>query len=309
MKHLICPPEFKAEWRNITQDEYHADKTAIGSGMLRVALDSLRRFKGLMTGEIEFEDTPELELGRKVHMAINEQERFKSLMVLEPVFTGYTKAGKPTTNPNALEVKAARAEWLASLPRDAVVCTGQDIAIITGVANSIIEHPDASRAISNTIPEVAGYFRDAETGLRLKIMPDHRRKDNLLFIDLKTTRNSSNRAFNRDVYGDRRVDIQLWMYREGIKQITGKYPKRVLVLACEKKPPYEVALYYYEKEHLMQAEADYRAALNRIRFAIENDYWPMRQERVEAAHIPNFFINDSVIREEEESGRNTTAEG
>lgn len=296
---LLAPPGFAPTWReDLTDEQYHADKTAIGSGNLRVAMDSLKAFHGIMFEGRQKKETDEMILGRKIHMAILEREKFKRLHVVEPVFTGMTKDGKPTTSANATDVKEKRGRWLAELPSDAVTVTQDDLEMMIGIAESIVSHPQGKDAMKNAVPERAGYYMDPETGLTLKIKPDLIRLDGSVFIDLKSTKDSSTFAFGKTVYGEQRIDIQLFMYGKGIEAITGKFPKLIMVMAVEKVWPFEVAIYFYTREMLLQAETDYHATLGKIRAALDSGHWPMRQQKIQRGHVPEFFIRNSVERED-----------
>lgn len=298
-KDLIAAPDFVPYWAETqTEGEYHADKTAIGSGQLRTAMDSLKAFHGQMFLGKEKPVTDAMILGRKIHMAILEREKFNRLHVVQPEFMGYTKDGKPTKSLNSKDVQEQLARWQMDLPTGAVIVTNEELDMMIGIAESIMQHPNGPDTIKNTIPECSGYYRDPETNLRLKIKPDLLRKDGTVFVDLKSTKSSDHFDFGKQVFGDMRIDIQLFMYAKGIESIQGNFPKLIVLKAVEKLWPYEVGLYYYTRDDLGQAEADYHSTLRKIRRAIDEDHWPMRQERIQRGHTPSWFINQSVERSE-----------
>ncbi len=298
---LIAPENFEAHWKpDMTDEEYHADKTAIGSSSLRAAVRSLKEFHWDMFSGKSKPETKDMILGKKIHLAILEPEKFKSLYVVEPVFEGYTKKGELTTDPKCSEVKEKKAAWYADLGKDAVVVTEDELEMITGIAQSIMEHPDAKELIEGARPEVAGYYRDPETGLRMKIKPD------LMFIgdvavitDLKSTINGDRFRFGAKTFSDDlRYDIQLFQYAEGTRIISGREVPQVHVISAEKKKCREVSVYYFEREDLGKAEQDYRNGLRRIRHAIDEGVWPQRQMWMERIHTPKFFEANSVEQDE-----------
>ncbi len=91
------------------------------------------------------------------------------------------------------------------------------------------------------------FWVDEMTGEECKCRVDVITKivDNLVIVDLKTTECAETEAFIRSAikYG---YDFQSAMYREGVKQNTGKEPLFVFV-AIEKKPPYSINILQADK--------------------------------------------------------------
>lgn len=298
---LIAPVDFVNRWdERITEEEYHADKTAIGSSQLRNAKDSLKKFFGKASGLIEDKETKETKLGRKIHMAILEPDRFRSLYVLEPVFQGKTQKGELTTSLNCKEVKEKRDRWHSDLRPGAVVVTEKELGMITGIAKSLREYPDAMSLIEGARPEVTGYYRDPKTGLKMKIKVDLLTIGNLVLVtDLKSTKNCSQMRFGQSVYSDDlRYDIQLFQYTYGTQVISGKKHAASHLIAVEKEAPYEVAVYFFEEGHLTQAEQDYHATTQKIRHAIDTGLWTQRQKCMEPIWMPSRFEQESVTQDE-----------
>jgi len=302
-KDLIAPPDFINHWsETITDEQYHADKTALGSSQIRQANRSLKEFHRNYMGAPD-KETKEMILGRRIHMAILEPERFKKHYVVEPVFEGRTAKGEWTTSANCKEVKEKRSQWLADIDPGAVIVTQKELDIITGIAQAINEYDDAIELVKGAKPEVTGYYRDPQTGLKIKIRPDLMLLGNIALVtDLKSTVDARDIKFGNAVFGDdKRYDIQLFTYAEGIFQITGKEVPQVHIIAVEKEPPYECAVYFFLREDLAQAEQDYRSALMRIRTAIDHDQWPQRQRVMSRIYTPKWFIDETTIREDIES--------
>jgi len=280
----------------MSDEEYHADTTAIGSSSVRAAMSSLKLFHGIVIQGKKIEASPAMKLGSKIHMAVLERERFMHTHRVMPEFTGLTQKGEVSTR--SKEANEKRALWLSDLPKDCVVVTQDELEMMTGIAESIMQHPQGKDVLRAMVPEVPGFFLDNETGIRCKIKPDLRREDGSVFIDLKTTKSCEQFAFGKQVFGEMRIDIQLLMYAKGIEAITGKFPRRIIILAVEKVWPYEVAVYSYNRIQLQQAETDYHATLKKIRHAVDHNHWPMRQQSIQPGHVPEWFIRNSVERED-----------
>lgn len=304
-KDLIAPPDYIAHWdESVTDEQYHADRTSVGSSQLRLILDSPAAFyesyygeQGLEEDELEPDDVEEeaehFRVGKMVHMAILENEKFKELYVVQPEFWGYTQKGERTNNPNCKEVKEQKAAWEAMLPVGAKVCTQAELDMITGMARAIMRHPEAPNLIKDCAREVAGYYRDPETGILIRFKPDLLKFNGSAMTDFKTAKSSDEVFFGSQAFNHRH-DIQMFTYAEGALKINGKRPEIITSLVTEKKAPFEPAVFYWTPEDLVQAEVDYRAALRKLRKCIDEDRWPYRQERIGRIRTPQWFIYQKI---------------
>lgn len=296
-RDLIAPEDFKPCWKEeLTEDAYHEDRTTIGSTMLRQALISPNAFHHAMFVEKEPEEKEAFKYGKLIHMAILEPEKFRERFVVEPEFWGKTAKGELTNSKNCKEVKEKAANWRLDLPPGAIILTEKEHYEITIMLQSALRHDDIPHLLKNGKPEVAGYFRDKETGLRLKIKPDFLSFDVSRMTDVKSTKDLNKRKFasSSDSY---RYDVQLYMYAEGVKAITGKFPDVISTVALGKTKPFEAAAFHLPVERLEQGAKDYRLALTRIKAGIDSGKWPMGQQRMESLPTSYWFISETVERE------------
>jgi hypothetical protein len=297
-KDLIAPPDYVAHWdESVTEEQYHADRTSVGSTQLRKVLDSPMGFWAGYYGDqepVEEEDEADhFKVGKMVHMAILENERFKKTYVIQPKFWGFTQKGEKTDNLNCKEVKEQIAAWSAALPPEAKVCTSDQLDMITGIAEAIMKHPQGPNLIKDCKPEVPGYYRDPETGILCRIKPDLLKFNGSAMTDLKTAKSSDETFFGSQAF-NHRYDIQLFMYAEGARLINGVMPELLTSLVIEKPKPHEPAIFYWQKEDLVQAEIDYRAGLRKLRKCIDENKWPYRQEMIGRIRTPQWFIYQTV---------------
>lgn len=294
---LLAPADFIPHWNEtITDQEYHADKTSAGSTQIRQVIDSpagfFAKFYDDVKDEAEEEKEPEhFRVGKMVHMAILEHKRFEEVYVVAPEFLGLTLDGKMSNRSKAAKEKEAA--WLADLPPGAQVCTKDQLDMITGIARAIMNHPQGPNLIKDCQTEVAGYYRDPETGIRCRFKPDLIKFNGSALTDFKTGKSSDETFFGSDAF-NHRYDIQLFMYAEGAKAINGTPPELLSSLVVEKLKPYEPAIFYWAPEDLVQAEVDYRAGLRRLRKCIDENKWPYRQEMIGRIKTPQWFIYQSV---------------
>lgn len=291
-RDLIAAPDFKAHWReDMTDDEYHADKTAVGSSSLRLLPDSPKAFYWRVFKQIEKKKSDALRLGTLIHLAVLEGAKFRERYHLMPEFMGYTKDGKLSAQSG--EARDKKTAWLNDLPPGAVVTTQAELDMILGIIDGIFEHPQGPDLMKDGRPETPGYYRDEETGIRLKIKPDFVSFDGVRLNDLKSAMSVRGRKFGSQSF-EKRYDIQMFMQAEGIRQITGKFPEVVSLIGVEKEPPYECGIFYFVKEDFLQAESDYRLALRALKKCIDSNKWPQRQTQIERIHTPAWFINAAV---------------
>lgn len=301
-KDLYVGEDFVPHWAPDLQAEgYHADKSAVGSSSLVLMLKSPKAFyQGHFLGKKK-EETNDMRLGRIIHMALLEGEKFRSRYRVEPVFQGYTQKGELTTNPNAKEVKEKKAAWYADLPPGTVVVTEEELEQITGMIESVSEHEQGRHVFTGGIPERAGFYRDPRTGIKMKIMPDFLGSDLFMVTDYKTAVSCEQRTFGAKAFGELRYDLRIWMYAYGVSLIEKKpMPENLFFMVTEKVWPYESAVFFMTDEQKNQAMYDYNKAMDRLKACIDSGSWPMRQTKMEPLWTPKRFIDADVHEHEKE---------
>lgn len=301
-RDLLAPEDYIPRWiEGMTDEEYHADKTAVGSSSVRLILRSPKAFyEGHFLGR-QKPETNDMEFGRIIHMALLEGEKFKQRYVVMPEFTGYTQKGELTTNPNCKEVQQKKAAWMLDRAPGQIVVTLEDLDKITGMIQSVMEHPQGKQVFANGVTEVPGYARDPKTGIRVKVKPDFRGHDFFLMTDFKSAQSAQQKLFGAKSFGELRYDIQLWMYAYVGHLIENRQmPEELFFMVVEKVWPFEAAVFFMTPEQKGQAEYDYFRAMGRLKACIETGKWPMRQEKMEPLWTPKFFIDNDVDFHEKE---------
>lgn len=181
--------------------------------------------------QVERADTEALVLGRAIHCALLEPDRWKSDFLVEPKFDKRTKAGKadraiwlatqlhgayiaqPSFKLNTKVGKARQQDFLASLPEGVTVLTGDENAaeLLQGktivdadthalaerCAESIRNHPRAAELFEGARHEEVVTWTDQDTGVRCKARLDTIKPAYL--VDLKSTRRTSLRQMGADL--------------------------------------------------------------------------------------------------------------
>lgn len=286
---LVLSP-VKPEWRDVSENDYFADKSAVNSSSLKYMLKSPNSFKAsFFDGKTET-TTEALKFGTLAHLAILQGSKFKDTYQVMPKFTGYTKSGELTDSLNCKEVKDKRSAWLAELPKDAVICTEEERDKLIGMVESIIKHPKAFKLLQQGKPEIVGYW-NFKNGIPCKMKADFISFNLNALVDLKTTQNCDAKYFSKQIENFR-YDFQMQFYSNGIQAITGKAPEHKIFIAIEKEPPYEVAVYEMAPQYEEAAEFDIQFCMDKLKQCLETNEWPSKQKEIEIIEPNHWFMKD-----------------
>lgn len=292
---LILPTIIEGNYANhwkdasFTNEDHHNSYEAISSSSLKVLLDSpytyLSQVNDRQNG-IHKEPTKSMKFGTIAHQMILEPEIFRKNFLIMPDFGDQRKK----------ENKLSKELWMLQCPKEAVVFKDSDeYDNFIGVISAIANHKKAKDIFKEGVSEISGFFKHEKTGLLCRIRPDFMStRDGLnLFLDLKTARDSSYRGFQRAIW-DYRYDIQLALYREGIKQITGSYPEHSGWVVVENKKPFEVAIFTASESTLSIGEMWMDFALERLKKCILSKEFPQRQTQIETMCLPKYAEDEPL---------------
>jgi hypothetical protein len=226
--------------------------------------------------------------GTNVHSLVLEPETFLKQYVVMPTFNRASRLGK-----------IMHEKWCHE-NQDKNVITEKEMEQLLGIAKSLTRNETVVKFLKNSAKEVSGYYRDPVTGLLCRIRPDAIAREGEILIDLKTTRDASYEGFMSSMMNFR-YDIQLAMYAEGIKEIIGRHPSVVALIAVEKEPPYSCAVYEITEGILATGNLQYRQALDGIAKCVVSGEWPQYFEGTpQKAFVPQWFINKVQSKIEQE---------
>lgn len=248
------------DWLNISNEEYHSNKSFLGSSSVRAAQKSGNAFMNVHFGDSKTA-TDAMNLGTAFHAAILEPELFNQKFILQPTFSG-------------TGMKKAKEEFLASVPPSAFLLTEKQYGDLRGMVTTVQNYPQAKRLISEGLKEVSGFFQCPYTGINCKIRPDIWNPQMSALIDVKTSKSADKKYFAAQVedgYG-----LQMAMYALGVKELTGHLPTFCIWFVVENSPPYDVALYTANEQVMKKGIEDYRAAMEIIKGIIEGGAQPAK---------------------------------
>jgi hypothetical protein len=226
-----------------------------------------------------------MEFGTAVHTSILEPDNFARDYVVAPKFNRRTKEGK-----------AAAEAWEAANAGKTPL-TADQMAAIEQMVASVKQHAGVARLLSSGLTEMSGFWVNKETGIECKCRPDFlavekdRPEQVTAIVDVKTCVDASADGFARAI-ATLGYDVQAAFYQDGLKALTGRAIPFYFI-AVEKDAPYAVACYKASDEVIEVGRSKYRAALQLLRWCMENDRWPAYQPNgeIEEINLPRWAAN------------------
>lgn len=287
-KSLIKEPAFDPHWNeSMTDEQYHQVKDFVGSSSLRKMLKSPKTFHHNHF-VAQKEPTAAMKFGTVAHGVILYGQKYMDNFHVMPEFMGKTLDGKLSSR--SKEAQMLKQDWLNSLPATAQVVSKDDMDCLTGITEALISHPKAFNLLKNGKAEQAGFWRDSKTGIGCKFKPDFQAFDMSALVDIKTSKNCEEEAFMRSVFYDEyRYDIQLAMYAEGIRQLTGKFPEHRAWIVIEKEPPYEIAVFESDEIVATIGDWEFHRLLSKVKDCVDSGVWCGYQQVIDTATAPDYI--------------------
>lgn len=275
----VLPEDWGAHWdAELTNEQYHSDRSAVSSSSLKLVIEkSPKTFLAAHNGKLR-KESPAFRIGSALHMAILEPELFQKKFVIQPEFSGKGAV-------------AAKADWRLSIASDAVILKQEEYDDLQEMINSVLSHQDACNILKNGKAEQSGFFRDMDTGIKCRIRPDFFHFGHHALLDIKTTTDVRAEQFMKSIW-NYRYDFQMGMYCEGIQLITGKAVQYPLILAVEKKAPFECALYLCDEALMTKGLGDFKIAIQRLKQCIDENMFDSYQRKIQPISLPHWALKE-----------------
>ncbi len=144
--------------------------------------------------------------------------------------------------------------------------------------------------------EVSMFWRDKETGRRMKGRVDKIMHKRDVIFDLKTCVDCHPRIFGAASYRYG-YHIKMALYWEGYKTITGEAPKMKMG-AIEKKAPFESAVYRVTTDVILQGMEELAELVSRVDECEKTDTWPAEYAEETDLQIPAWALTEQDSLEE-----------
>jgi PDDEXK-like domain of unknown function (DUF3799) len=237
---------------NLSDDAYHAIDAVSASQLKIIASQSpLHWHDQYVLGNRE--DAEHFRIGRAVHCALLEPERFKREYITLPnqsrtSFDGMADIlnffGKTKEDFKGLrEIKAFVDEEIAKIT--ALQVSHADMEMIQGIKNAFLRYDYVRDMWRDTRNEITITWE--REGVPCKARVDLVGKD---FVgELKTTQDASPRAFGREIFS-RSYHLSAAWYLEGFRQngLEALAELPFFLFACEKKSPFALGVYRLDEQ-------------------------------------------------------------
>jgi len=204
--------------------------------------------------------TPDMLIGSAVHKYFFERDEFRQCYLTAPELNLRKKADR-----EEMEIFKADAARIGQ-----EVLTKEQMAKVEAVGDALHANKAVSSLVSGGVTE-RSIFRPYNK-FTLKTRPDYYKEECNTIIDLKTCKDVSPKGFLRSVI-DYQYYVQDAYYVDAVAHFREAKP-RFLIVAVEKEPPYESAIYELENSFQMVGRATYIRALALIQECMDKDQWP-----------------------------------
>jgi exodeoxyribonuclease VIII len=232
----------------------------------------------------EEERTEALIVGDAIHAAIGEPDTVSSRFIVIPDDAPKrpSKTQLNAKNPS-LDSRGAIEYWKGFTEEHAgkVILKPDQMALVLACRDSAWGDPLIRSLLTGSTSEQTYFAIDHETGELLKCRLDGDRLDQGLILDIKSTEDASEDAFDRSVK-KYRYDVQDGWYTDVVNQAIGaQVVEGFAFIAIEKTRPYAAAVHYLPYDRRMDGYDKARRDLKRIisyteRFGAEK--WPSYTE-------------------------------
>lgn len=258
--------------KGISDSDYHSCAGISSSDLKKVINGNIQKWEH---SKISKSDTQAMKLGRAVHCYTLEKKefyrRYYCLADIEQAPSRRTKAGQDAYNewakgqPAGTKLELSAFEWEQEhfkwknpdFKKEYI--SSVELDACRGIRSSIYNHPTIPKILSEE-NEISIFWIDKDTGLLCKARPDVLNKSFPCVADVKTCTSAELADFEHDLT---KYDYHLsaYWYLHGCKQVFAMDFEQFIFIACEKQPPYQVALYPIDEGALSLGEALCKAGL------------------------------------------------
>lgn len=215
---------------------------------------SPQHYRARALGLVSDKDTPAKAMGRVLHMAVLEPERFDAEVV---VWRGGRRAGK---------------EWtmFAEEYADKTILKPDEHQLCLSVQVEVHKHPVAGPMLAEGEAEQTLLWTHEPTGIECKSRLDWIAPDAI--VDLKTARDCTPHDFQRQS-ARLHYHTKAAFYQDAHAAVTGQRLPYYLV-AVEKEPPFACVVYQVTDDVLRIGRLHYEGLLERLAECRAKDEWP-----------------------------------
>lgn len=289
--------------KNLRIEDYHNNREYLSKSMLSKIDDCPARFNYLFNEGGAPKATPSLRMGNAIHVLALEPKLWKSGYHVTPE-TYFDDKGKekPWRNDKRMQVYKDEMEKAG----DKIMLSHDDYKTVETMANALAKNNFACSLLKpKGYVESSIFWKDEETGLKLKCRPDLMRNDSLI-VDLKMARSVKPAFFNKDAFNFR-YDISVALTARGYKALYGKEPDNYVFLCIEPEAPHIIEC--FESYQPMDGSGLSYKDIGEIRLSKlldtykkckESGKWPAYQDKIGTMRAPHWAVKQIIEGEENE---------
>jgi len=255
----------------------YAATDAVNWSTLKVLAQSPLHYRHALTAPRE--DTPALALGRALHTATLEPDRFALEYAVRP--DGIDR-----------RTKEGKAKWEAFVAGNEgrTILDGGDYARVLAMRDAVRSHPLVAPYLAAGAAEQTIRWTDPHAGIACKARLDWISESRHSLLDLKSAACGEARRFGAAAarYG---YHGQAAFYRDGYRHATGRVRPYLLVVV-EKDAPHDVSVFNVEDDALYAGEEEYKRLLAILRDCRARDHWPGRYQEEQTLRLPGWVFPD-----------------
>ena len=279
---VIMDKEDVGRYEGVPDDTYHHDWDACNHSRLKQMQRSAKRCRHMIDHPEIKEDTDSQILGKAIHCAILEPERFDASYAAKP--DEVYPPPKGARNRKAYQTEKANLEvagyQLLDLP---------DFDGIRDLRDRFFDEP--SRALdlvkSATGTEVSYVIQHPETDTICKIRPDLEARGAKMQVDVKTSRSADVRAFEAEI-AKWSYHTSTMFYMDLLQHFEPDEWRHHCFLVLENTAPWEYQVLTLEPAAMMIGQEEYLRWLRYYAQCVEDDLWPGYQKGIASVGLPNW---------------------
>ena len=280
IEHGPLPAPEPGFYENVPEEDYHRWKAARQSLLTKLVQG---RSPAHLYEELTHPEpsTEAKRIGNALHTRTLQPHLFEQNVVEAPDVDRRTKAGKAT--------------WAAFTQEHEgkTYLKPQPMAHVQAMAAAIEQHPAARSILQSAGPFEGSLVHDfnipsgVETlHLRCKARIDHYDKELATIVDLKTTEDASQDAFERSMVK--------WGYHNqagfytSLMNAAGLPARHFVFIVVEKSPPYAVAVYKLMQDDIEHGFADLLKPMETLARCFLDDEWPAYSDEITELALPDW---------------------
>ncbi len=275
-------------YSGIPDEVYHADRGSLSSSGARALLapscPEIFRHQQLEPPAPK----PQYDFGHVAHKFVLGEG--SEIAELDPAIHGLNKDGSPSKSPTSTAMWQEAAE--AARQRGQIPMHIAEVAKARAMAAKVREHPLAAALLADGTPELSGYWRDPETGVRLRFRPDwlpNPGRGRLIVVDYKTATSAHPGHFARAA-ADYGYHQQVPWYLDGLAACDIADDAAFVFIVQSKTPPFPVSVIELKPDDIELGRRRNRKAIDLYAACAAHDHWPDYGQGVHSVSLPSYAV-------------------